>query len=84
MEDMEYYTFKFNSKSSAVMMDLLLTRVLGEESYSIFELNTSGGTVWKIEFWATKTEHDYILKQMNNKVSFINWDADYEKLLNDY
>lgn len=73
-----YCELKVYERWHAQVMDLLLTRFLGDDNYKA--IGSKKRAEWKFMFWATPAEIDIIDSNFTAVIS-PDWDSMYESLL---
>ena len=75
---LKYNEIKVFEREHARIMDLLLSRFLGNGQYKAMKHKKK--LEWKFRFWATSSEVEIIQNLFTEAIS-PNWDEDYELLL---
>lgn len=80
IDELNYYIISVDDREEAVMLDGLLSRAFGNESFNV--MRKKGTTHWTFKFWASSEEYADICAAME-RVLEPDWDRDYEKLVED-
>ena len=77
--NLEYHVIQSDDQEAVIMIDSLLGRIFSPEEYRI--ARKRGQKVYKICFWSTADEWEFIAKHLSKAVKS-DWDSEYEVLCN--